>query len=128
MKHYIDTNNEIWGFDNNQTALIPNDAVEIPSSYTAAQYPFLSLKDNIIHFDNIAYIANSNSEKLNDCKFKAKILLSNTDWATLFDVASGSPCLTNQSDFIKYREAVRKLVVSPVLEPEWPEIPVAQWS
>jgi len=59
MNHYITPDNQIYGFDDDQKSLIPVDAIEIPSIYTFAQYPFLSVVKGEIKFDSSAYnIAN----------------------------------------------------------------------
>ena len=66
----------------------------------------------------------------NNCKEKAQALLQATDWSTISDVAdsANSPYLTNQADFIAYRNALRKLAVNPVVDPTWPTLPIAQWA
>jgi hypothetical protein len=66
----------------------------------------------------------------NDCKKKASELLYATDWTTIADVAdqSNSPYLTNQADFIAYRNLLRKLAVNPIVSPTWPTLPNAQWA
>lgn len=61
-------------------------------------------------------------------KEKAQSLLQATDWATLSDVTTGSPKLTNQSDFLTYRNALRSIAVNPIDNPVWPTLPSEQWS
>jgi len=65
-----------------------------------------------------------------DCKQKASELLYETDWTTIADVANpaNNPYLLNQTDFIAYRNAVRKLAVNPVTNPIFPTKPNEQWS
>jgi hypothetical protein len=58
---------------------------------------------------------------------QAKSLLQSTDWVTLSDVVSGSPRLSNQADFIAYRQALRSIVVNKTLSPVWPALPKASW-
>jgi hypothetical protein len=67
---------------------------------------------------------------LNDCKKKASALLYETDWTTIPDITNteNDPYLTNQADFIAYRNEVRKLAVNPVPNPIFPPTPTAQWS
>ena len=64
------------------------------------------------------------------CKTKASELLYATDWATITDITNtaNSPYLTNQADFIAYRNALRKLAVNPVADPVWPTLPNAVWA
>lgn len=66
----------------------------------------------------------------NACKNKASELLYATDWTTIPDIAdsANSPYLTNQSAFIAYRNALRKLAVNPVTNPVWPTLPTASWA
>jgi len=65
-----------------------------------------------------------------NCKKTASALLYETDWTTIPDVASpaNNPYLTNQSEFIAYRNVVRALAVNPVADPVWPTAPTEQWS
>ena len=64
-------------------------------------------------------------------KQTAVLLLTQTDWAVLPDVVNSSkkPYLTNQADFITYRNNLRKIATNPtegILT--WPVIPTASWS
>lgn len=67
---------------------------------------------------------------LADCKKQAKKLLADTDWSEIPSVANpaNTPHLVNQADFIAYRNAVRLLMVNPVVNPSFPPVPVAQWG
>jgi hypothetical protein len=68
---------------------------------------------------------------LTACKQQASLLLSQTDWTTIADVADptkSNPYLLNQAEFAAYRSAVRMLAVYPVASPVWPVIPTEQWS
>ena len=58
-----------------------------------------------------------------DCKVKAKALLSQTDWASLADVE-----LANKADFIAYRANLRSLVINPVTNPDFGTEPQPVWS
>jgi hypothetical protein len=70
------------------------------------------------------------SEKLEECKSYASRLLYDTDWTTIPDVVSptNTPYLTNQADFIAYRNTVRQLAVNPVVNPVFPTQPTPEWS
>lgn len=65
-------------------------------------------------------------------KQKAKDLLAQTDWATISDVADpelSNPYLTNQAEFITFRNQVRRIAITPVAgNLTWPQTPVATWS
>lgn len=61
--------------------------------------------------------------KKDDCKAKAKALLSQTDWSVLPDVT-----LTNQQDFVFYRLNLRNLVINPVENPVFEAEPTPIWS
>jgi hypothetical protein len=67
---------------------------------------------------------------LNSCKKKASELLYATDWTTIPDVANtaNNPYLTNQAEFIAYRNTVRGLAVNPVANPDFPVTPNPIWS
>jgi hypothetical protein len=60
---------------------------------------------------------------IDNCKAKAKQLLSQTDWAVLPDVR-----LANSADFVTYRAIVRGLVINPVVDAVFPIEPTAVWS
>lgn len=70
------------------------------------------------------------NQPLVDCKNEASKLLYETDWTTIPDITNtaNDPYLTNQADFIAYRNTVRKLAVNPVANPTFPTVPTAQWS
>jgi hypothetical protein len=59
-------------------------------------------------------------------------LLQETDWATIADVANPNlsiPYLTNQQEFISYRNQIRPYAINPVEgDIEWPIQPKAIWS
>lgn len=64
-------------------------------------------------------------------KQTAILFLEQTDWAVLPDVSNSSkkPYLTNQAEFITYRNALRKISTDPkegIIS--WPTKPVAAWS
>jgi hypothetical protein len=59
------------------------------------------------------------------CKDKAKQLLSLSDWSTLPDVQAQ---LLNYQDFVTYRSQLRNLVINPVENPVFPSEPEARWK
>ena len=61
--------------------------------------------------------------KKDDCKAKAKQLLSQTDWAVLPDVG-----LANSADFVFYRLNLRNLVRNPVADAVFEAMPETVWS
>jgi hypothetical protein len=74
--------------------------------------------------NEVAYdlaLVTTQSQK-DDCKAKAKQLLSQTDWAVLPDVG-----LANSADFVTYRGILRGLVISPVVDAVFPDVPKAEF-
>ena len=67
-----------------------------------------------------------------DNKNTAINLLTQTDWTTISDVADpalSNPYLTNQAEFITFRNQVRAIAINPVAgNLTWPSVPVATWS
>jgi len=66
-----------------------------------------------------------------DNKAKASNLLFETDWTTIADVASpiNSPYLSNQDEFIAYRNLVRQIAVYPTAgNLVWPVKPNEVWK
>jgi len=61
MKHYIDTNNQHWGFDDTQINLIPKDAVLIPDTYTMDQIPYITLVNGVVTYDQAKHDAEQNA-------------------------------------------------------------------
>ena len=57
MNHYITPDNQIWGFDESQTNLIPKNAVLIPNIYSIAQIPYITLVNEILTFNQEKYNA-----------------------------------------------------------------------
>ena len=60
----------------------------------------------------------------------ASQLLYETDWTTIPDVVdtANDPYLTNQAEFIAYRNTIRKIAVNPTWDAVFPEQPAAIWS
>jgi hypothetical protein len=92
------------------------------------------VNNNPINIDKTAVTAKNNELAaqaiLDDCKKQASKLLYATDWTTIPDITNtdNDPYLTNQAEFIAYRNEVRKLAVNPVANPTFPTVPTAQWS
>ena len=66
-----------------------------------------------------------------DNKATASSLLTATDWTIIADVADpiNSPYLTNQAEFITYRNEIRKVAVYPTAgDLVWPVVPVEVWQ
>jgi len=66
-----------------------------------------------------------------DNKATASGLLSATDWTTIADVADpiNSPYLTNQAEFLAYRNTIRGIAVNPTAgNLTWPIQPTDTWS
>lgn len=71
-----------------------------------------------------------NQAPLDECKAKAKQLLSETDWVEIPSVTNTdiTPHLLNANEFIAYRSQLRELVVRPIANPVFPVAPQEQWS
>jgi hypothetical protein len=62
-------------------------------------------------------------------KADAMALLSATDWTVNADITTGTHKLTNQADFVAYRNAVRVIAVNPpTTAATFPVMPTEQWS
>ena len=83
--------------------------------------------NNEVPYDLAAVTAQA---KKNECKQQASQLLYDTDWTTIPDVANpiNNPYLTNQAEFIAYRNTLRGLAVNPVTDPVFPDAPTPTWS
>jgi hypothetical protein len=66
-----------------------------------------------------------------DNKYTAASLLQQTDWTTIADVGNpqlSNPYLSNQAEFIAYRNAVRQYAVYPEAgNIAWPTVPTENW-
>ena len=60
----------------------------------------------------------------------ASQILYDTDWTTIPDVANpeNDPYLTNQAEFLGFRNVIRKIAVNPTWDAVFPEQPTATWS
>jgi len=72
----------------------------------------------------------TDAELIAQCKSIAVDLLDQTEWTANIDVANpvNTPYLTNQAEFVAYRNIIRRYAVNPVTNPVWPVQPIAQWS
>ena len=94
----------------------------------AEQYP--GAVAAVITNEEFNVLINTTEDKIAACKQQASALLYKTDWTTIADVAdpTNNPYLTNQAEFITYRNEVRKLAVNPVADPVWPTEPQPTWG
>jgi hypothetical protein len=64
-------------------------------------------------------------------KATASSLLAGTDWTTIADIAlpEANPRLTNQDEFIAYRQVIRQIAVYPPAgQVTWPTAPTEVWQ
>ena len=113
MKLYKSPTNEIFAYegDGSQDHLIPEDFVSVTQEEA-----------------NLVIIEQTTAEQN---KLTAMLFLQATDWSVTNDVTNtnNSIHLTNQSDFIAYRNAVRQYAVYPVAgKIDWPILPQEIWS
>jgi len=116
MKTYKDLNNNLWAYeeDGSQDSIIPSDYVLITDAEADAIRLTLILPPTA-----------------SDNKATASGLLTATDWTTIADVASpiNSPYLTNQAEFISYRNIIRGIAVNPTVgDLTWPVVPTEVWA
>lgn len=102
---------------------------------TDIAFTILKMYPNVVNIvDTTAYDADGNEvsydvsavteqAQKDNCKVKAKALLSQTDWAVLPDVG-----LANQDAFVFYRLNLRNLVKNPVADAVFEAIPEPIWS
>lgn len=110
---------------------IPVDAVKI----TSEQHTLLLAQqssgkkitpDNTGHPVAVDILTEQNSKELalTRCKLTAKQLLLDTDYTQFADVAA---TLENKKEFDSYRMIIRSLFLTPVENPQWPNLPIPQW-
>ena len=63
--------------------------------------------------------------KIQQNKNKAKSLIAQYDW---INDTTTTPKLLNKDDFYAYRSALRLLILNPVENPVWPEVPQEVWD
>jgi len=95
-------------------------------AYTRGDEAF-DIENNVVDYDPV--VVQVEADKLS-CKAQATSILQATDWTTIPDVANpaNNPYLTNQAEFISYRNVIRGYAVNPVVDPVWPTAPTVQWS
>jgi len=119
---------------------IPADAVEITqerhSELMAAQgeglqiigdkdgYPIAVDPDSLLTLEELA------ERKKAQYKARAESLLQASDWVEVPSVSDpeSDPYLTNKADFVVYRNALRKIAVTPTPESVFPDKPEEVWS
>ena len=98
--------------------------------------------DQVLHWNTEKLGNQPNSDQLNTAwttyegqqiqkqnKAEASALLSATDWTVNPDVTTGTHKLTNQADFIAYRNTLRGIAVNPpTTTATFPTLPTEQWG
>ena len=64
-------------------------------------------------------------KKREECKIQARQLLADSDWSETLSVIEQ---LENASEWKAYRMEVRKFVITPVKNPEFPSKPQTKWK
>ena len=107
-------NDQVYGYDPEKQQNLIDEAIAAGWKDVTSTYPFPP----------------TNEELLAQCKSTASSLLYQTDWTSIGDVANpeNNPYLTNQAEFITYRNVVRGYAVNPVTNPTFPTMPIAVWS
>jgi hypothetical protein len=116
MVYYKDlTTNEVYGYDETEESQLPyiqkainNGWEDVSSSYPLPPAPPTAEANKAI----------------------AVNLLTATDWTTVADVANpiNSPYLSNQAEFIVYRNKIRKIAVDPIAgDIVWAVQPTPVW-
>jgi hypothetical protein len=98
---------------------LPNEEITVLPDW--AIVAFKKFDDELISYE--AKITANQITNFDKCKLKAQSLLNDTDWSVLPDVN-----LVNSEDFVTYRDILRKLVINPVENPEFPVKPKAIWE
>ena len=130
--YYANSTNGFYNTDIN--SVIPTDAVEITeenyqellNGQSAGQVITANAQGYPILTNRIIPIPTAEENKAT-----ASSLLTATDWTTIADVANpiNSPYLTNQSDFITYRNIIRKIAVTPIEgNLVWADVPKSIWK
>jgi len=116
MEYFKSQTGEVYGYDPLTQQDLINQAIangweNITDSWPLPPVPYVPTAE-----DNKQYAAG---------------LLSQTDWTTIADVgnpALSNPYLSNQAEFITYRNVVRQYAVYPVAgDITWPTVPVENW-
>jgi hypothetical protein len=117
MVYYKDlTANEVYGYDETEPSQLPyiQQAIDNGWENITGSYPYPTPPPTAA-----------------DNKATASSLLSGTDWTTIADVADpiNSPYLSNQDEFIAYRNEIRKIAVYPTAgDLVWATVPVEIWK
>lgn len=107
MKYFKNTQtNEVFGYDETDRTQIPYIDAAIENGW-----------------QNITNAWPTDDMKKDVCKARAKMLIAAADWAVLPDVG-----LKNAADFVTYRGILRGLIISPVVNPDFPIEPTPVWE
>jgi hypothetical protein len=99
-----------------------DDQVIFWNSEKLGDFPTQDKLDSAVNESNKLKIRKANKQK-------AIELLSKSDWSVNPDVTSGSVKLTNQQDFISYRNWIRQIAVNPPdVELVFPDCPAEVWN
>lgn len=111
----INFKGQIWSLDGN--------------SYDGLTWLDSSPKPTQVELDAL-WIPTQEYQSKQNCKNEASKLLYETDWTTIPDVAdpANSPYLTNQAEFIAWRNQIRALAINPVVDPVFPPKPNEVWG
>lgn len=117
MKYYKDAEKKPWAYDDDaDQKYIKEGLVEIT-------------KDE---FDELVREINTHTpeQKAEMNKAKAVSLLIETDFVEVPSVSDpeSDPYLTNKHEFVTYRNALRKIAVTPTAESVFPDKPAEIWS
>ncbi|WP_408591209.1 hypothetical protein [Novosphingobium sp.] len=127
MKYFSPSTRGFYALETN-AGFIPDDAVEIDDALHIELIAGQAEGKQIIAGDDgIPMLADppepSDDDKKAVCKAAARKLLVDTDYTQVADVD-----LKNQAAFTAYRASVRQLLINPVADPVWPELPVPIWG
>jgi len=121
---YLTVNNISYGVGDYQTGQPEGQADQV-LHWDAAKLGNQPTQDQL----NSAWTTYEGQKIQKQNKAKAAELLSATDWTVNPDVTTGTHKLTNQADFIDYRNTVRGIAVNPpTTEATFPTLPTEQWG
>jgi hypothetical protein len=99
-----------------------DDQVIFWNSEKLGNFPTQDKLDSAVNESNKLKIRKANKQK-------AIELLSKSDWSVNPDVSTGGVRLTNQQDFVSYRNWVRQIAVNPPdVELVFPDCPIEVWA
>jgi hypothetical protein len=116
MVYYKDlTTNEVYGYDETEASQLPyiQQAIDNGWENITGSYPYPTPPPTA-----------------EDNKATASSLLAGTDWTTIADIGlpTANPRLSNQDQFIAYRQVIRQIAVYPPAgEIVWATPPTEVW-